>query len=83
METGLYFFAFSVSKDFNFNIGQVTADLSTEGKLHVKSESLITEVTDRRSSTSLASKEDGSGSGSQVLTAVLFNTSSIVDSDTG
>ena len=61
-----------------------TADLNTEGRLPVKRESLITEVKDRRwSSMSSASNDDGRGSISYVLTAVLFNTSRTVDYDTG
>ena len=61
-----------------------TADLNTEGKLPVKKDLLITEVKDgTRSSTSSASNDDGRGSSSHVLNAVLFNTSRTVDSDTG
>ena len=49
----------------------------------MKRESLITEVKDgRRSSMSSASNDNGRGSSSHVLIAVLFNTSRIVDSDT-
>ena len=60
------------------------ADLNTEGKLPVKRESLITEVKDGRSSSlSSASNDDGRGSSSHVLMAVLFNTSRTTDSDTG
>ena len=50
----------------------------------MKRELLITEVKDRRwSSMSSASNDDGRGSSSYVLIAVLFNTSRTIDSDTG
>ena len=63
----------SVSREFFFSSGLTTADLNTEGKLPVKRESLITEVTDgRRSSVSSASNDDGRGSSSHVLMAVLL-----------
>ena len=72
-----------MSREFFFSNGLTTADLNTEGKLPVKRESLITEVKDgRRSSVSSASNDDGRGSISHVLVAVLFNTSRTVDSDT-
>ena len=54
------------------------------GKAACQRESLISEVKDgRRSSVSSASNDDGRGSSSRVLTAVLFNTSRAIDSDTG
>ena len=59
-----------------FSNGLTTADLNSDGKLPVERESLITEVNDgRRSSMSSASNDDGRGSSSHVLMAVLFNTS--------
>ena len=65
-----------------FSNGLTTADLNTEGKLPVKRESLITEVKyGRRSSMSSASNDDGRGSSSYVLMAVLVNTSRTIDSD--
>ena len=71
-------------ESFFFSNGLTTADLNTDGKLPVERESLITEVKDgRRSSMSSASNDDGRGSSSHVLMAVLFNTSRTIDSDTG
>ena len=85
-----------MSREGFFSNGLTTADLNTEGKLPVnlntegqkglpvKRESLIIEVKDgRRSSLSSASNDDGRGSSSHVLMAVLFNTSRTTDSDTG
>ena len=58
-------------------------DLNTVGKLPVKRELPTTEVKNRRrSSMSSASNDDGRGSSSHVLMAVLFNTSRTVDCDT-
>ena len=72
-----------MSREGFFSNGLTTVDLNTEGKLPVKRLSLITEVKDgSRSSVSSASNDDGRGSSSHVLIAVLFNTSRTVDSDT-
>ena len=66
-----------MSREGFLNNGLTTSDLNTQL-------SLLTEVKDgRRPSISLASNDDGRGSSSHVLIAVLFNTSRTVDFDTG
>ena len=82
LETGLWLFKFLVSRSLFFNNGLTTGEQYTKGKASGQKWVVITEGR-RRSSMSWASRQDGSGSSSQVLTAVLFNTSLTVASDSG